>query len=63
MFFFRLYLNTQILITFLTYVLYPSSLAICNLVLLLYYFAHLYKLVFWLDMFVYLYLIEHDCHI
>lgn len=58
--FYRLHFNTQILKKFLIHILYLSSLALCNLVLLQYYFAYLLNLILQLDCFVYLYLMDHS---
>lgn len=49
--------------TFLTRILYLSSLVLYNLILLLCYIMHLYKLVLQLNCFIHLYLIEYNCYI
>ena len=59
----RLHPNILILITFLTHVLYLSSLTLRDYVLLLYCFADFCKLVLRLGYFAYLYLMGSGCHL
>ena len=60
--FYGLHLNTRILVIFLIYVLYPPSLALRNLVLLLCCFALLHDLLLLVYYFMHLCLIEYGYH-